>query len=379
VPKLPARPRRKGNGMPPTVCFVSRRLLKCSRAVVMVISMTPALALMSAAQDVSATSDSAQRDRHEQKSYVEQNGTQKLTQTLETEHHVTSDGEVDIQRYRAPAWEGDDRVTWESEVRTRKLPDGTVEKEYVVRNPDGAGHLAAARITREKITADGDSTVVHREVLGRLGSEDWQPIQKEKIVESGPSDAKQVIKEVQRLDTVDGHWQTNERETSATSASTVGEKTQTETNSVRQSAEPYGKFRDVERRQEKTVSAGGKETHESTVYRLDTTTTESDRYLLVDHTTKEVNTVAPGNTTEHLVRESDLLFGNYQRNMESRHPEVAEEQTTAKKTAPDGSRQTVTEISGRSAADPSTVRPLYKAAEESDSAGYVRRIYIPAQ
>ena len=325
------RAERADGRMIPKLCFVSTRLLKSSRTVVMLISTMPLLASISAAQDVSATADSTQPDRHDVKTYLEQNGTQTLRQTLETEHHVTSDGEVEIQRYRAPAWDGDDRVTWESEVRTRKLPDGTVTKEYVLRNPDGAGHLVPTGITRETITTDGDSTVVQREVLGHLGTEDWQPIQKEQTVERGPSNAKQV-KEVQRLDTVDGHWKTTERETSVTSANTVGEKTHMETNSVRQSAEPYGKLRDIERQE----------------------------------------------TTEHLGRESDLLFGNYQRSMESRHPEVVEEQTRTKTTAPDGSRQTVTEISGRTAAAPSTVRPLY-TVEESDSAGYARRIYIPAQ
>jgi type II secretory pathway pseudopilin PulG len=329
--------------------------------------------------DARATTNSTQSDRYEKKTYADQNGTQELTRTLETEHHVTSDGEVEIQRYRAPAWEGDDKVSWEREVRTRKLPDGTVEKEDVLRTPDGAGQLAPVEIIREKTTLGRDSTVVQREILGRRGGEDLQAVQKEQITEKGPDNAKQVFKEVQRLDTATRQWQTIERETSLTSTSKVGDSIQKETKSVRQTPDASGGLTDFERRQERTVSGDGRETHESTVYSRDMSTTESGHFLLLDHTTTEVRTVEPGNTTRHVVRESDLLFGNSELNLNSRHPEVIEEQTTVERTAPDGSTQTVTKVSGRTASEPSAVRPVYTLVEETDRAGYVRRIYIPAQ
>jgi len=330
------------------------------------------LAAGSVAQDGAASANSKQADRYEKKTFVEQNGTQTLTRTLETEHHLISDGEIDIQRYREPSWAGDERVSWEREVRTRKLPDGSIEKEYILRNTDGAGQLAPIQVTREKTTsASGNSTVVHREILQRLGGGELQAVQKEQITEKGPDNAKQVFKEVQRLDTASHEWQTVERETSSVSIITIGDATQKETKSVKRTPNAYGGVTDYERRQERTASSGGKETHESTVFRRDNSTSDPDRFFLLDHTT-ETTAIAPGNTTRNVVRESE-------RNMYSHNPEIVSEQTVEEKTTPDGSRQTVTKVSERTASDPSVVRAVYTVVEESDSRGYVRRIFIPAQ
>jgi hypothetical protein len=354
------------------ISFLLRRsFLKITQYVVLVFSMMIVLSVGSLAQDVSATTNSKQPDRYEKKTFVDQNGTQLLARTLETEHHVTSDGEIDIQRYRAPSWAGDERVSWEREVRTRKQPDGTVEKEYVLRNPDGTGQLVPIRIIREKATPAGDSTVVHREILQRLGGGELQAVQKEQITEKGPDNATQVFKEVQRLDTASHEWQTVERETSSVSTTTIGNATKKETKSVRQTPNAYGGVTDYERRQERTVSSGGKETHEATVYRRDNSTSDPDRFFLLDHTT-ETTAIAPGNTTRNVVRESE-------RNMYSHNPEVVSEQTVEEKTAPDGSRQTVTNVRERTASDPSVVRAVYTVVEESNSTGYVRRIFIPAE
>jgi hypothetical protein len=328
----------------------------------------PALVSVSAAQQATGTS---QNDRYEKKTFVEQYGTQTLTRTLETEHHVTSDGEVEIQRYRAPAWDGDNRVTWERETRTRTLPDGTVEKEYVLRNTDGSGQLAPIQVIREKTASAADSTVTQREILQRAGGPDLQPVQKEQITQKGPNNAKQVVREIQRLDST-SHWQTIEREKSSTSTIGVGEKTETETKSIRETPNAYGELSDYERRQERSLSGGGKKTNERTVYRRDNSTSDPDRFFLSDHTTTEVTATAPGQTTRRIVRESE-------RNMYSDHPEVVAERVTEEKLAHDGSRQTVTKVSERSPADPSVLTPLYTVTEYSDAAGYVRQIYIPAQ
>jgi hypothetical protein len=381
-----------------------RSFLKFGQVVAMALFVVATLASVSAAQDVTATTGSTQLDGFEGMTYVDQNGTtlpqtletehqatndgevetqqyrigtQTVTRTMETEHHVTGDGELEIQRYRAPAWDGDERLSWEREVRTRKLPDGTVEREYVLRAPDGAGQLVPIGITREKTTPGSDSTIVQQEELGRLGGSDWQVLQKEQIVEKGSDNAKEVSKQVQRLETGSLQWRTIELETSSASTSRAGDVIQRETKSVRQTPDAFGTLTDFERRQERTVSSGGNQTRESTVHQRDPSTTESDLFLL-DHTT-DVITVAPDNTTRHVVRESDLLFDRLERNMDSRRPEVVEDETRVEKTAPDGIRQTVTKISGRTAADPSTLRPLFTVLEESDTAGYVRRIYIPAE
>jgi hypothetical protein len=349
--------------------ILRRVLLECLSYAFVAIPVTLSLALV--AQNGTEAINATQLDRYDKKTYVEQNGTQQLTRTLETEHRSTSDGDVEIQRYRAPAWEGDASVSWEREVRTRKLPNGVVEREFVLRNPDGDGKLAPIQIIREKTTPGADSTVVHREVLQRLGGSDLQVVQKEQVTEKGSDEARQVFKEVQRLDTTH-QWQTVERETSLTGTSKAGNTTQQETKSVIQTPDAFRRMADFERRQERTVSSPGKETNESIVYRRDDVTLGSNQFFLFDHTTSEILTTAPGTTVRRVVRESE-------RNMYSRHPEIVEEQTTVEKTAPDGSQHTVMKVSERTASDPSVIRPVYTIIENLDRDGHVRRIYIPAQ
>jgi len=326
--------------------------------------------LLSVAQNVTDATKPGQ-PQSDKKTFVEQNGTQQLTSTLERESRSTSEGTVEIERYRAPAWAGDNRVTWEREVRTRKLPDGRVEREFVLRNPDGDGKLEPVQVIREKSTPGADSTVVHRETLQRVGGPDLQVVQKEQVTEKGSDQAKQVVKEVQRPDTAHG-WQTVERETSSTQTSKVGDTTQRETKSVRQTPDAFGELADYERRQERTVSGSGQQTTESTVYRRDEVTLGSNEFYLLDHTTEEIQTPAPGTTTRRVIRKSE-------QNMYSQSPDIVEEQTTVEKTAPDGSRHTEMKVRERTASDPSALRPTYTIIESVDKAGYVRRIYLPVQ
>jgi hypothetical protein len=334
------------------------------------------LVSVSAAQDVKTTNSAIPGDQYEKKTYLDQNGTQVLPRTVETEHRTTSYGEVDIQRYSSPAYPGDDKARWEREVRTRKLPDGSVEKEYVVRFPDGAGQLAPIQIIREKTTPGPDSTVVQRETLQQVGGEDWQAVQRENITEKGSDNAKQVFKEVQQPDT-SHEWQTVGREASSTSTSKVGDTTQKEMQSVRQTPNAYGRLSDVERRQERSVVSGGKDTQEKTVYGRDMSTSDPDSFILLDHSVSQVKTVAPGTTTRDAVRESDLLFG-YAGSTPHSEPEVVEKQSVVETVAPDGSKQIVTTVNGRTAVDPIVIRPMYTVVVTSDSAGYVRQIFIPA-
>lgn len=348
------------------------KIVKATQCLALALFIMIILVAGAVAQDAEPSANSAQADRYEKKTFVEENGTQALTRTLEIEHHVTSDGGIEIQRYRAPAWDGDERVSWEREVRTRKLPDGSIEKEYILRNPDGAGQLVPIQVTHEQTIPGRDSTVVHREILQRLGGGELQAVQKEQITQRGQDNAKQVFKEVRRLDTASHEWRTVERETSSVSTTTIGNATEKETKSVSQTPNAYGGLTDYERWQERAISSVGKETHESTVFRRDNSTSEPDHFFLLDHTTTEITADAPGNTTRRVVRESE-------RNTYSHNPEVVAEQTVVEKTAPDGNSQTVTKVSERTASDPSAVRPVYTVIEESDSTGYVRRVFIPAQ
>ncbi len=338
------------------------------------------LAVISRAQEGTPRANSS-ADSHATKTYVEKNGTWQWTRTIETEHHITSDGEVEIQRLRAPTYEGDKSVSWEREVHTRKLADGTIEKEYILRNPDGSGKLAPVQIVREKATPGVDATVTQRETLERTGGTDWQTVQSEHITEKGADNAKEAFKEVRRLNLTTHEWETTEQETSLESTKTEGGTTETETRSVRQRPDAFGKLADFERRDEHSVSTDNKQTTESTVYVRDNSTIDRDGpgyFYLLDHTTSEVVTVAPGTTTRHVVRESELLYDDRERNYSS-HPEIVEERTTAEKTSPDGSSHTETRVSGRTSGEPTAMRPIYAAIEDSDTAGYVRRIYIPAR
>ena len=350
---------------------VTRRLWsECLPLAFVAIALMLSPTLLTVAQDVTEGPKSAQ-PHYDKKTYVEQNGTQQLTSTLERESRSTSEGKVEIERYRAPSWEGDTRVSWEREVRTRNLPDGRVEREFVLKNPDGDGKLAPVQVIREKSTPGADSTVVQREILQRLGGPDLQVVQKEQVTEKGSDQAKQVVKEVQRPDTAH-EWQTVERETSSTQTSKVGDSTQRETKSIRQTPDAFGELADYERRQERTVSGSGQQTTESTVYRRDEVTLGSNEFYLLDHTTEEIQTPAPGTTVRRVIRQSE-------QNMYSQSPEIVEEHTTVENAAPDGSRHTEMKVRERTASDPSALRPTYKIIETVDKAGYVRRIYLPVQ
>lgn len=348
------------------ISLVSRRFLLALFAMTL-------LTVVSAAQDLTPGTTSPT----DKKTYVEQNGTWQWTQTIETEHQITRDGEVEIQRLRAPAYEGDKSVSWEREVDTRKLPDGTVEKQYILRNPDGYGYLAPVQIIREKTTRGADATHVERETLERPGGTPWQAVQNERVTEKGPDNARQSFKEVWRLNLTTHEWEPTEQETSVTSTRTENGTTERETKSVRQTPDAYGELADFERRQDRVVSTDGKQTTESTVYRRDNSTTDNDHFYLLDHSTTEV-TVTPGTTTRYVVRESNLLYDNVGQTY-SGHPEVVEERTTVEKTAPDGSVHTVTRVVGRTSAEGSSLRPIYTEILDLDTNGYVRRIYIPAE
>jgi hypothetical protein len=333
------------------------------------------LVSVSAAQNADTANSSDARPAHSDKqTYVSENGMQTITQTQETERKVTSDGEVEIQRFRSPSWPGDDAVTWEREVRTKKLPDGTIEKEYVVKNPDGANHLTPVQIIREKITLGKDSTTIKREMLRPDYEGHLQPIQKETVTESGPDTAKQITKDVQQPDTT-GAWQVVERQITSSRSNAAGK----ESRSVRQVPDSFGRLADYERREERAATQAGKETHEVTLQRRDFSDTDARQFYLVEHTTTQSATSGSGTTIRHVVTESDLLPGSPMRNFESRHSEVTVQRTEEERTAPDGTKQGLAIVSERTAGDPTAARPAYQMIQQTDRNGYVRQIFIPAQ
>ncbi len=360
--------------LPSPTKHICRRILQTGITCLLFACALIVLTSISAAQTAGApTKPDATSAQAETKTSVTENGTQTITQTQETERKVTSDGEVVIERFRSPSWAGDDAVTWEREVRTKKLPDGTTEREYVVRSRNGANDLAPVQVIREKTTPGKDSTTTERETLRPDLDGNWQAVQKETITEKGPEATKQIVKDVQQPDN-NGGWQTVERQISSTRAS-AGQK---ESEAVRQIPDAFGQLSDYERQQERTSKTAGTETREFTLQRRDTSNTDSREFFLVQRTTTKATTTAPGTTTRHSVTESDLLSGTA-RNLDSSQPQVVEERTEVDRTAPEGSKQVEITVSGRTAADPTAVRPAYKIVQQTDRNGYARQIYIPAQ
>jgi hypothetical protein len=323
--------------------------------------------------DATSTADQAQ-PQSERKAYVTENGTQTIVQSEEIERKRTSDGEVEIERFRSPSWAGDNSVTWEREVRTKKLPDGTTEKEIVVKNPDGANHLSPVQVIREKITPGKDGTTVERQMLQPDYEGHWQPIQKEIITEKGRDDAKHIVKNIQQPDTT-GAWQVVERQVTSSRSTAAG----TETKSVRQVPDASGRLADYEQRQDRVASQAGTQTHEVTLQRRDFSDNDARQFYLVEHSTTQSTSAAPGTTTRHVVTESDLLPDSPMRNFDSTHAEVTQQRTEEIRTAPDGTKQIVTTANERTAGDPTSLRPAYSSVQQKDKSGYVRQIFIPAQ
>ncbi len=313
------------------------------------------------------------------RTYVEQNGTHTITETLESEYHVNGDEEVEIQRYRAPAYSGDTKIQWEREIRTRKLSDGTVEKQTILRSPDGGGTLVPVQLINQRVVSNADSTVAEREMLQQRGREDFQVVEKEKIVETRSGDTTHIVRELKQPN-IEEEWKTVRRETSSSSISTVDGNKERTFESVVQVPDASAGLGDYEKRQEHAVTRDKEQLREMIVFRRDDTTTDPGHFFLLDHSREEVSNDGSGSTDTHLIRKSLLLPGNLMSNPYSPHdPEVVEERQTVEKKGPDGSTQTVTAVRGRTAGDPTTIRPVYTIMRMVDSLGYVRQVYIPNQ
>jgi len=159
---------------------------------------------------------------HVSRTYDVRNGTDVYHRTEESIRKKTADGEVETERVRMSSWNGDNRVLMERETRTKTLPDGTVEKEYVLKNPDGANHLVPIEIIRERITKSGDKTSIERETLKPdAGGEGWTPVRKEHVDETGSGAATRSVMEV-RQPGASGDWSVVDREVTSTKSSPDG-------------------------------------------------------------------------------------------------------------------------------------------------------------
>lgn len=304
------------------------------------------------------------------KSFAVRNGTFSYSRTEETERKTTREGEVETHRLRMPAFGGDRRVMMEREIRTKKLADGTVEKEYVLKNPDGSDRLVPTEIIREKIKKVGESTSVEREVLKLDYSGRWTPVRRERETAAGPDAARTSVKET-RERSITGDWRVVDRQTT-TEKSLGGKK---ELRTVRQLPDSYGRMADYEVRQERVTTAAGKETREVSLSRRDFQDTVNPKFYLVERSVSEQATTPQGKTTLKSTKESDLVAGGAARDLSSFKPRVVEVKTQETAPGKGGSTQTVEKVRERGAAD-SELRPSYQVVQETDRSGHVRQVFV---
>jgi hypothetical protein len=312
-------------------------------------------------------------DQNQSRTYTVRNGSVTYGRTEETEKRKTADGEIETQRIRMPSYAGDRRVMMEREVHTKTLPDGTIEKEYTLKNPDGSGRLVPTEIIHERIRKNGDTTTTERETLAPDYEGHWTPIRKEQVTETGSKDDKKSVKEI-RTPSLEGGWRVVDREVTAEKATDTG----TESRTVRQTPDAYGRLSDYEVKQERTTTEDGKETKEVTTKRRDPQDTDHPKFFLVEHTVSEQTKSPDGKTTTKSTTESDLLAGGAARNITPGAPRLVEEKTEVETPGQDGASRKVTTVEERGTVD-RTMRPSRQVVQETDSSGHVRQIFIPMQ
>jgi hypothetical protein len=387
-----ARSRTAAPLKPRTLVWLAVLGLACSLPGVPAAAPQQAAAQANAQPDKSqsdkAKSDKSQSDKAKQDAaaakpavpessrrvYSVRNGNDVYYRSEEVDRKPTKDGEVETQRVREPGWSGDNRALQEKEVRTRNLPDGTVEKEYVTKNTNGADHLEPIEIVRERVKKSGDKTTIERETLTPDGEGHWNAIRKEQVNETGPDTARKSVKEVLEHDIM-GRWQVVDRQVTSAKATKEGQ----ESHAVRQLPDAYGRLSDYEVKDERTTSKGGKETHEVSLSRRDFQDTDHPKFLLVDKTVQEKTTSADGKqVTTHTTRQSDLNSGGASRDVRSYHAAPDEETTEVVTKGPNGEEKRVVDVKQRSVGDPNGVRPSYKVVQETDKDGNVRQVFIPS-
>ena len=307
------------------------------------------------------------------KTFPVRTGSVTYARVEESERRVTEDGEVVTERVLMPSYAGDRGLREEREIRTRKLPDGSIEKEYVLKNPDGSNRLVPTEITREKIKKNGDLTPAEREVLKPDFQGRSRPLRRETGTETGDKAAKQSVKEV-RVPTITGEWKVVDREVSEEKASGDAKESQT----TRQLPDAYGRLADYEVRKERTTTQEGKENHEVTVERRDFQDTDHPRFYVVERTVTEQAKSPDGSVTTKSVKASDMVGGGAARNLEPGGPRVVEETVERETPGEAGASRKVVTTKERGVADP-RMRPSRQVVQETDRQGNVRQIFIPSQ
>ena len=307
------------------------------------------------------------------KTYEMKNGSDTISRIEESERKKTADGETVTERVHLRGSDGDDRVLLEREIHTKNLPDGTIERETTLKNPDGNGGMQPIEITREKIRTEKSGSTVEREVEKPDVNGGWSTVQRETEHTTGTDASKQTTKEVQ-APTVNGDWKPVVRELHSDTKTPDGQTTRT----VTQAPDAYGNLSDYEVRTEKTAKRPDGESREVTVTRRNLEDTDATKPVLVEHTVTQEKTTPAGNVVSHTTTESDLVNGGAARNLESAHPQIVEEKTTVETKGKDGTTKTTTTVSRRGSAA-SDLHPSHQIVEEKDTSGHVRQIYIPSQ
>ncbi len=307
------------------------------------------------------------------KAYEMKNGTQTYSRIEERERKKTADGDIVTERVRLPAYEGDDRVLMEREIHTKKLSDGTIERETILKNPDGNGGMQPIEITRETIHPGESSSTIDREVSKPGFEGGWRTVQRETVHETRNKTSSESTREVEEP-TVNGEWKPAIREFHWDKKTDSGE-TQ---GSVTQAPDSTGALSPYEVQSGRTVKGANGETREVTISRRDFGATEAAAPVMVEHTVTQEKTSPDGNVVTHSTTESDLVNGGAARNLESSHPEIVEEKTTVESPGKTGTATTTTTVKRRGSASPD-LHLSHRIVVEKDSSGHVRQIYIPSQ
>ena len=320
-----------------------------------------------------ASEEAGPSEEKSKKTYPVSNGSTNYGRTEEFEKKKTADGEVEIKRVRAPYYGGDRQVLYENETRTRKLPDGTVEREHVLRNPDGSGRMVPIEIIREKVRTTPKGIVTEREMSRPDPAGGWRPLRKEVITQTGDKSDLKSVREV-REKNLAGDWKVVDRTVTSEKASD----TEKSTRSVRQTPNVYDELADYEVREENTSKDGDKETSEVNVRRRDPQDTHEPKFFLVERTKREETKSADGKVVRKTVTESDLSDHGASRNITPGASKVVEEKTEVETTAADGSARRTVTGQERGAVN-RELRPAGRVVQQTDSQGNVRQILLPSR
>lgn len=307
------------------------------------------------------------------KAYETKNGTQTYSRIEERERTKTADGDIVTERVRMPAYEGDDRVLLEREIRTKKLANGTIERETILKNPDGNGGMQPIEITRETIHPGESGSTIEREVSKPGVEGGWRTVQRETVHETHDKTSSESSRQVEEP-SVNGDWKPVVREFSWDKKTDHGE-TQ---GSVTQAPDSTGALSDYEVQSGRTVKSANGETREVTITRRDFGVTEPTAPVVVEHTMTGQKTLPDGSVVTQSATESDLVNGGAARNLESSHPAIVEEKNSIEKPGKNGATTSTTTVRGRGSAAPD-LHSAYQVVVEKDASGHVRQIYLPSQ